>query len=52
MESNVEITDKAIFNDVSEVIHKAMSRIHSESNDLTGITLRALEVAVNQLVRH
>jgi len=52
MESNVEITDKAIFNDVSEVIHKALSRVHSESEKLTGITERALEVAVNQLVRH
>lgn len=52
MKSNVEITDKAIFNDVSEVIHRALSRVYSESANLKGITERALQVAIDQLIRN
>lgn len=51
MQSNVEITDKAIFNDVSETIHRALSRVYMEDRSLTGISARALEIAVNQLMR-
>jgi glutamate dehydrogenase/leucine dehydrogenase len=52
MESNVEITDKAIFNDVSEVIHHALSKVHSEDKSLKGLTARALKIAIDQLIRN
>ncbi len=50
MGSNAEITDKAIFTDVSEVIHKALTKVHDSKEDLTGITLRALKIAIDQLL--
>lgn len=52
MEPNVEITDKAIFNDVSETIHRSLSRVHAESPETNMITGRALEIAINQLIRN
>jgi glutamate dehydrogenase/leucine dehydrogenase len=51
MGSNVEITDKAIFNDVSEIIHHALSRVHADDKSLTGITARALQIAISQLIK-
>ncbi|MEZ5006703.1 MAG: Glu/Leu/Phe/Val dehydrogenase dimerization domain-containing protein [Chitinophagales bacterium] len=50
MGSNVEITDKAIFNDVSNVIREALMKVYDLDDSLTDITSKALEIAVNQLI--
>ena len=50
METNVEITDKAIFTDVSDRIYKALEKVHGHKENLTGITLRALKIAIDQLL--
>lgn len=51
MGSNVVITDKAIFNDVSEVIREALTNVHDKNDGLTGITSQALQVAIHQLLK-
>lgn len=50
MGPDVEISDEAIFTDVSDVIHKALSNIYQKSTSKTGISSRAYEIALSQLV--
>ena len=52
MQGKIEITDRAIFNDVSETIHRALARVHAESSSDTGISGRALAIAINQLIKN
>ncbi|MEL6534117.1 MAG: Glu/Leu/Phe/Val dehydrogenase dimerization domain-containing protein [Bacteroidota bacterium] len=45
-----EVTDEAIFNDVSETIRKALAHVHATNPDHTGVSKTALELALKQLV--
>ena len=50
METGAEITDEAIFQDVSRVIEQALSRTRTLSPEPTGLAQRAFELALRQLV--
>jgi glutamate dehydrogenase/leucine dehydrogenase len=50
MHGNVEITDKAIFGDVSATVAAALQRCHARSTAHTGIARTAFENALEQLV--
>jgi glutamate dehydrogenase/leucine dehydrogenase len=50
MGTNVEMSDKAIFTDTSEIIRKAIVAIHNQSANKTGIAKRGFEIALNQLL--
>ena len=50
MQGNVEISDEAIFGDVSATIGSALERCHSRSAAPTGIASTAFEIALGQLV--
>jgi glutamate dehydrogenase/leucine dehydrogenase len=50
MNSEVEVTDKAIFRDASNVIRVALEKIHATNSSKVGVYQRALEIALKQLV--
>lgn len=50
MQQNVELTDEAIFADTSETIKTALVQVHEINHATTGITKKALELAIGQLV--
>lgn len=50
MEGEIEVSDEAIFSDVSNVIAGALQRCHSRSALPTGIAATAFEIALDQLV--
>ena len=50
MQDNIELTDEAIFSDTSETIRQALERIHEVNHARTGISSKALELAIGQLV--
>lgn len=50
MQGNVEISDEAIFGDVSATIAAALERCHARSSAHTGIARTAFENALTQLV--
>ena len=50
MQDKVEISDEAIFDDVSQVVRDALGRTHGESRDKTRIASTAFEIALKQLV--
>ena len=50
MEKDVELTDEAIFTDTSEIIYQALSNVHEVNHANTGITSKALELAIGQLI--
>jgi glutamate dehydrogenase/leucine dehydrogenase len=50
MESNIEVSDEAIFGDISQTIHQALSRIYRKNSSTKGIAQTAFEIALNQLV--
>lgn len=50
MQRNIEMSDDAIFSDVSKVIFKALKKIRDSSADRTQISSRAYEIALKQLV--
>lgn len=50
MGEEVEITDEAIFNDTSSTIKEALERTHAVNHATTGITKKALELSIGQLV--
>ena len=50
MQQDVELTDEAIFEDTSETIRKALTNVHEINHATTGITKKALELAIGQLV--
>ena len=45
-----EVTDEAIFGDVSEVIRKALQHVHANNASKTGVSKTAFELALKQLV--
>ena len=50
MGEEVEITDQAIFEDTSNTIKKALEKVHLMNHANTGITKKALELSIGQLV--
>jgi glutamate dehydrogenase/leucine dehydrogenase len=50
MGEDVEITDKAIFEDTSNTIHNALEKVHQVNHAKTHITKKALELSIGQLV--
>lgn len=50
MEEDVEMTDEAIFEDTSRTIYEALNRVHEVNHDKTGITKKALELSIGQLI--
>ncbi|OGX81370.1 Glu/Leu/Phe/Val dehydrogenase dimerization domain-containing protein [Hymenobacter coccineus] len=50
METGAEITDQAIFQDVSRIIEAALARTHRQSSAPTGLAQRSFEMALRQLV--
>ncbi|MEQ8323065.1 MAG: Glu/Leu/Phe/Val dehydrogenase dimerization domain-containing protein [Vicingaceae bacterium] len=50
MEAKNDLSDKAIFEDVSEIIRLAIARAHAMSNERTGITRSAYTIALKELL--
>ena len=50
MQRDVEISDEAIFGDVSATIAAALERCHARSSKRQGIASTAFEIALDQLV--
>lgn len=50
MQENIELSDEAIFSDVSNVIYNAIKNIHAENSSDKGISQTALKLALTQLV--
>ena len=50
MEKNVQMTDEAVFYDISETIKKAIERAHDLNPDTKNISATAFEIALKQLV--
>jgi glutamate dehydrogenase/leucine dehydrogenase len=50
MQDNIELTDEAIFSDVSHVIFDAIKKIHAENPSDKGISQTGLKLALTQLV--
>jgi len=50
MEKDVEISDDAIFGDVSKIIGDAMAKVHALNPGKTNITQTAFEIALKQLI--
>jgi hypothetical protein len=49
MGKNVKITDDAIFQDVSNVIYKALEKVHQKDNINRFISRNALQIAIEEL---
>ncbi len=49
MESNVDMSDDAIFSDTSETIKRALIRCHEQNTSKTGITEEAFSIALREL---
>ncbi len=50
MEKKVQMTDEAVFYDISETIKKAIERVHDLNPDTKNISATAFEIALKQLV--
>ncbi|MFD2543701.1 Glu/Leu/Phe/Val dehydrogenase dimerization domain-containing protein [Lacinutrix gracilariae] len=50
MERKVQMTDEAIFNDTSEIIKKAIEKVHNKNQSKKGISATAFEIALSQLI--
>jgi glutamate dehydrogenase/leucine dehydrogenase len=50
MEKKVQMTDEAVFYDISETIKKAIERAHDLNSDKKNISATAFEIALKQLV--
>lgn len=50
MQPDAEMTDQAIFSDVSNTIARAIKQVHAESNSSQGIASRALNIALQKLI--
>ncbi|ANG64981.1 amino acid dehydrogenase [Marinobacterium aestuarii] len=50
MNNNVEISDEAIFSDVTSTVRNALALTHAQSSARTGIASTAFEIALKQLV--
>jgi glutamate dehydrogenase/leucine dehydrogenase len=50
MEKKVQMTDEAVFYDISETIKKAIEKTHDLNNSKVNISATAFEIALKQLV--
>lgn len=50
MQGGIALTDKAIFEDTAKVIHNALLKVHELSPKKTGISNKALENSLKQLI--
>ena len=50
MQENAELSDRAIFADTSATIRQALERVHAVNHAHTGITGKALELAIGRLL--
>lgn len=50
METNADMSDKAIFLDTSDTIHQALAKTHKENSDTKDIAKTAFNIALNQLI--
>jgi glutamate dehydrogenase/leucine dehydrogenase len=50
MQKDVEVSDEAIFADTSETIRQALANTHELNHAKTGISSKALEMAIGKLV--
>jgi glutamate dehydrogenase/leucine dehydrogenase len=50
MEKKVQMTDEAIFYDISETIKKALEKVHAKNSNPKNISATAFEIALKQLV--
>jgi glutamate dehydrogenase/leucine dehydrogenase len=50
MEKKVQMTDEAVFYDISETIKKAIEKTHDLNNSKINISATAFEIALKQLV--
>jgi hypothetical protein len=50
MNSEVEITDRAIFKDTATVIRAALEKTYAVSHERTQVARRSFEIALRQLV--
>ena len=50
MQENIELTDKAIFNDVSNIVKTALQKVYSQGKEVTHLTQKALKIAINELM--
>lgn len=51
MQQGISHTDEAIFTDASQMIRKALTRVHQFNNKQTGISKKALEMSLTHLVQ-
>lgn len=52
MQSEIEMTDRAIFHDVSETIENALKKVYQTDPGETQISATALNIALNKLVKN
>ncbi|MDW8288523.1 MAG: Glu/Leu/Phe/Val dehydrogenase dimerization domain-containing protein [Flammeovirgaceae bacterium] len=50
MGNHVELTDAAIFQDVSNTIYRALDQVHRHNSSKTKLASKSLEIAIRQLV--
>lgn len=50
MGNHVELTDAAIFRDVSDTIYRALDQVHRHNSTKTKLASKSLEIAIRQLV--
>jgi len=50
MKQDAEVTDVAIFKDVSQIIHGSMMRLRQFNPKTTGLSAKALEMSLTDLV--
>ena len=50
MKKKVQMTDEAVFYDISETIKKAIEKTHDLNNSKVNISATAFEIALKQLV--
>ena len=50
MERRVQMTDEAIFNDISNKIREAIQNVYNKNQSKTGISATAFEIALSQLI--
>lgn len=50
MQTNVELSDKAIFSDTSETIKKAVQKVYNKSSEKNHFAKTAFEIAISQLL--
>jgi hypothetical protein len=50
MKQEAEVTDVAIFKDVSQIIHGSMMRLRQFNPKTTGLSAKALEMSLTDLV--